>query len=98
MKSPDAIFGQYDLHNTALGYFRMIRTDRWKYVRHVHANFMDELYDLEQDPGENRNLMTRKGPRAGSIAAAEFQQLRNRLAQWMESIDDPLVPKDVAEK
>lgn len=91
IKPPDAIFGQYDCHNIQLCYLRMIRTKRWKYIRHFHTNFMHELYDLKNDPEESRNLMTRKGPRPKSIEPATFQQLNDRLAEWMRSIDDPLL-------
>jgi uncharacterized sulfatase len=31
---PTEIFGQYDLHNGGLAFMRMIRTERWKLVRH----------------------------------------------------------------
>lgn len=82
---------QYDLHNTDLAYLRMVRTRRWKYVRHFHANFMDELYDLEKDPGETRNLMTRKGPRRGTISPEEFARLNEMLDSWIKSIEDPLL-------
>jgi uncharacterized sulfatase len=91
VEPPEAIFGQYNLHNTALAYLRMVRTKRWKYVRHFHTNFMDELYSLEKDPDENDNLITRRGPRPDAITAEEFAGLKNRLANWMKSIDDPLV-------
>ena len=33
----------------------MIRISQWKLVRHHHANFLDELYNLEEDPGETGN-------------------------------------------
>ena len=88
---PDAIFGQYDLHNEAIGYLRMIRTKRWKYIRHFHTNFMHELYDLKKDPEENCNLMEREGPEPGSIDPWTFKQLNGRLIEWMRSIDDPLL-------
>ena len=35
---------------------RMIRTDRYKYTRYAEGDG-EELYDLEQDPGEKRNLI-----------------------------------------
>jgi arylsulfatase A-like enzyme len=88
---PDAIFGQYDCHNIQLSYLRMIRTKKWKYIQHFHTNFMNELYDLENDPEESRNLMTRKGPRKGSIKPATFMEMKDRLREWMQSIDDPLL-------
>ena len=81
----DAIFGQYDLHNSGLAFMRMIRTAKWKLVRHYLANFLDEFYDLESDPGETTNLYRRR----------EYEEIRNRLQrrlfQWQRSIDDPLL-------
>jgi hypothetical protein len=46
---------------------------------------------MEKDPGETRNLMTRKGPRRGTISAKEFAQLTSILDEWMKSVDDPLL-------
>jgi arylsulfatase A-like enzyme len=67
---------------------RMIRTKKYKYVRHFKANFMDELYDLEADPGEQRNLLRRRSPpRVRKIAAG----LQEQLTEWQKSIDDPLL-------
>ncbi len=81
----DAVFCQYDLHNSGLAYMRSIRTPRWNLVRHHFANMMDELYDLENDPDETTNLYRDK----------RFQevrdQLQERLTQWQRSIDDPLL-------
>ena len=81
----DAIFGQYDLHNSGLAFMRMIRTAKWKLVRHYLANFLDEFYDLESDPGGTTNLYRRR----------EYEEIRNRLQrrlfQWQRSIDDPLL-------
>jgi uncharacterized sulfatase len=81
----DAIFGQYDVHNSGLAYMRMIRTNEWKLVRHHHSMFMDELYNLREDPGETKN-------RYGSAAhRAVRDQLQKRLTEWQESINDPLL-------
>lgn len=83
----DAVFGQYDLHNNGLAYLRMIRTGDWKLVRHHHANFLDELYDLKNDPGETRNLY------ATPAHAGVRADLQQRLTDWQRSIDDPLVSR-----
>jgi uncharacterized sulfatase len=81
----DAVFAQYDLHNGGLAYMRMIRTDEWKLVRHHHANQMDELYNLKDDPGETRNLYS-------SLEHRKIrEQLQERLTAWMRSIDDPIL-------
>jgi uncharacterized sulfatase len=81
----DALFGQYDLHNSGLAYMRMIRTDRWKLVRHHFAGMLDELYDLSADSGENKNLYN--APPARSTR----DELQARLTAWMKSIDDPIL-------
>jgi uncharacterized sulfatase len=81
----DAVYGQYDLHNSGLAYLRMIRTSKWKLVRHHHANFLDELYNLEDDPGESRNLY------GAAKHAAVRAQLQQRLTAWQKSIADPLL-------
>lgn len=85
-------FGQYDLHNSGLAYMRMIRTDEWKYVRHFHANLMDELYNLKSDPGETRNLLIGAGRRAKAPnIAKKVEQLDVRLEEWMKRVNDPVL-------
>jgi arylsulfatase A-like enzyme len=86
----DTLFGQYDLHNSGLAYMRMIRTSKWKLVRHHHANFLDELYNLENDPNETRNLYN------AAQHAAVREQLQQRLTAWQKSIDDPLLREQQA--
>ena len=81
----DTLFGQYDLHNEGLAFMRMIRTDQWKLVRHHFANNLDELYNLEADPGETRNLYRDENYRPVR------DSLQTRLSDWQESIDDPLL-------
>jgi arylsulfatase A-like enzyme len=91
-------FGQYDLHNSGLAYMRMIRTDDWKYVRHFHANMMDELYDLKNDPDESRNLLQGagrgKGPGANPKAGKQGKAAKNDKAN---ATDSPKVTEVVTE-
>lgn len=99
-------FGQYDLHNGGLAYMRMIRTEDWKYVRHFHANLMDELYDLKADPGETRNLLQGAGKKnegakggkgKGAKAAKEpkvaeiVAELDAKLLEAMKRVNDPVL-------
>jgi arylsulfatase A-like enzyme len=60
---------------------RMVRTARWKYVRYL--GYGEELYDLDADPGELRNL-------AGEASArAERARLARELDEWIRRTEDP---------
>ncbi|MBI3878380.1 MAG: sulfatase-like hydrolase/transferase [Verrucomicrobia bacterium] len=81
----DTIYGQFDLHNQGLAYMRMIRTGKWKLVRHNYTNGLDELYDLENDPDERKNLYA--NPQHETVRA----ELQAKLTEWQRSIDDPVL-------
>ncbi len=61
---------------TKLGY-QAIRTEAWKYIHYVDIPNADELYDLNRDPYELRNL-------AGSAGhAAELGKLKEELKRQL---------------
>ena len=67
---------------------RAIRTDRWKYIHYPHGDgkpdrHLAELYDLQQDPGETRNLIMRDEHRE------LVGNLRAELSQLMTAADLP---------
>jgi len=64
-----------------------VRRGRWKLVRTPYLG-VEELYDLERDPGERDNLL----PDPGDEAALALPELRAALSQWMASAD-PLPSK-----
>jgi N-acetylglucosamine-6-sulfatase len=37
--------------------WQAVRTDRWKYIHYTTLDGMDELYDLQTDPDEWKNLI-----------------------------------------
>ena len=80
----DSMFGQYDMKHPEGALMRMLRTNRWKLIRHFQEGLSDELYDLETDPDENRNLIGQE-----SIAPV-YRNLKNQLLERMKSISDPL--------
>jgi arylsulfatase A-like enzyme len=64
------------------GPVRMIRTERWKYV-HRHPHGPHELFDLEDDPGERRNLIADAGHEQ------RIAELRARLEEWFARYVNP---------
>lgn len=56
--------------------YRAIRTARWKYIRYLDLDGMDELYDLRDDPYEMRNL----------IGDAEHASIIRDLGQQLDQL------------
>lgn len=75
-------FAEY--HGDELGLYsqRMVRTESYKFV--FNAPDVNELYDLEADPHELRNLIDHPG------FAAERRRLEGLLLDRMRETDDPL--------
>ncbi|RQG92948.1 DUF4976 domain-containing protein [Natrarchaeobius halalkaliphilus] len=78
---PDSVFAQY--HGDEFGLYsqRMVRTTRYKYV--YNGPDVDELYDLEADPGELQNLIDHPD------YEAVRHGMRERLIEWMDDTNDP---------
>ena len=77
----DMVFGEYYGKQSWRVPIRMVRTSQWKYVRYLE--YGEELYDLEADPGELRNLAGE--PRA----AAERARLARAMDEWIRRTADP---------
>ncbi|HTU99541.1 MAG TPA: sulfatase-like hydrolase/transferase [Luteitalea sp.] len=81
----DAVFGQYDIHHYAIAHLRMVRTEQWKLVRSYGTTTKDQLFDLQTDPGERKNLWNAPEQRD------RRRELERRLRAWMATYDDPLL-------
>lgn len=66
-----AVFSEYHAAGAVSGAF-MLRRGRWKYIHYV--GFTPELFDLEKDPEETRNLAA--DPECATILADLDRQLR----------------------
>ena len=56
--------------------YKAVRNGRWKYIHYLELDGMDELYDLEADPYEMKNLIDQPG---AAQALAEMKQEMARL-------------------
>lgn len=59
--------------------YRAVRGDRWKYIHYLEQPNADELYDLESDPYELKNLI------AAPEAAAPLETMRTELEKLLAS-------------
>jgi len=62
--------------------YRMLRTDRYKYVLYAKGKNREQLFDMKEDRGEMRNLAA--DPKYGEIMAEH----RAKLANWCRRTED----------
>jgi N-acetylglucosamine-6-sulfatase len=56
--------------------YQAARNGRWKYIRYLELEGMDELYDLKADPYEMKNLINQPGAaRAREEIKTELERL-----------------------
>ncbi|TVR52376.1 MAG: DUF4976 domain-containing protein [Spirochaetaceae bacterium] len=77
------IYSQYFGTESGMYSSRMLRDERWKFV--WNPLDVDELYELENDPGEISNLID-VPDHADRISA-----MKRRLADWMQTVGDKLL-------
>ena len=67
----------------------MVRTREWKYMCSdtLHADCVDALYNLKEDPAELHNLIGHNP--SASRYKEQVQAMRDRLVNWLEHIHDP---------
>jgi arylsulfatase A-like enzyme len=86
-KGHDFVISQNDLapdYGVSGGvYGRMLREERFKYARYSTGDDREQLFDLDNDPGELRNLAYETDFAAGR------QRCRNQLDTWMQETNDP---------
>jgi N-acetylglucosamine-6-sulfatase len=57
--------------------YKAVRTDRYKYIHYLELEGMDELYDLDADPYETRNIIDE--PENESILKSLQKELERQL-------------------
>jgi len=74
-----------DYANVFIGELRMWRTDRWKLVRDFRNPYLDELYDLVNDPGETNNEID--NPKHRKVV----NELHKKIMNEMRESNDPIL-------
>jgi N-acetylglucosamine-6-sulfatase len=58
--------------------YKAVRTQRWKYIHYVELKGMDELYDLQTDPFEMKNLVHHPG------AAKALNEMKREMERLLK--------------
>lgn len=66
------------------GEARMVRTARYKYIVFAQGDNREQFFDMEQDPGELKNLI------ADPALATEIARHRSLLTQWRKETQDEI--------
>jgi arylsulfatase A-like enzyme len=74
LDNPDASVREYAYSQARTGY--AVRTPRWRYIEWNAGKAGTQLFDMEQDPKETRNLA------ADPAHAATVSELRQKLADY----------------
>jgi len=100
---PDSVYAEH--HGEVWGYSsqRMVKTDQWKYVMNAHD--LDELYNLQQDPWEMKNVINEDS------FLPVLMEMKARMIGWNDATNDmfkwpwvrynfpnPILPEDVSSK
>ena len=64
---------------------RMLRSNRYKYIIYSEGNLREQLFDMDNDPGEMINLV------GNPEYKAVLTEHRTRLADWRKKKNDPFV-------
>ena len=79
------LYAEYSQRHYAQPRMRAYRTPEWKLVRYFGAPDRDEMYHLQNDPGETKNL-------AGDANAKSARAwLEQKIQDNMEAVNDPLL-------
>ncbi|MBN2296117.1 MAG: sulfatase-like hydrolase/transferase [Pirellulales bacterium] len=81
------LYAEYSMINYAVATMRCYRTPRYKLIRDFFNPQRDELYDLQSDPAETKNLIRDTDPAIKAVIA----DLNAKILAKMRANGDPLL-------
>ena len=70
----------------------MLRVGKYKYIRYIYKDYIEELYDLDKDPEELVNLAVRQENRVllHKLRAQLIEEFDKKGAIFLELLPEPL--------
>ena len=70
----------------------MLRAGRYKYVRYIYKDYIEELYDLDNDPEELVNLAVKQENREllHQMRAQLIREFQKKGAIFLDLLPDPI--------
>ncbi len=85
VKWDNDLYAEYSMHHGSKTHMRAWRTPKWKYMTDLANPGREELYDLNTDPGETKNLAASTRPEHVQIKQRLGQLIRKRMTE----LNDP---------
>ena len=82
----NSYYAEYSTHHQSQTHMRMITVDGWKLVRDFKNPDRDELYHLDEDPGESRNLIHSNALQVTRVIRELHGQLVGRMKQHGDEV------------
>jgi arylsulfatase A-like enzyme len=70
----------------------MVRQGKYKYIRYIYKDYLDELYDIEADPEELSNLAVRPEYHKTKLEmrALLTKELKKKDTQFISLLPEPI--------
>lgn len=87
-------WSKFNTHKTGIKAWLMVRQGKYKYIRYIYKDYLDELYDLEADPEELHNLAVRSEYNETKLEmrALLSKELKQNGVQFLPLLPDPIQP------
>ncbi len=77
---------------TGIRPWMMLHTGKYKYIRHIYKDYIEELYDLESDPEELVNLAVKAEYKdlLGELRSQLLEEFKAKNCQFLDLLPEPL--------
>lgn len=85
-------WSEFIVHKTKIKAWMMLQTGKYKYVRYIYKDYIEELYDLENDPEELTNLAVKveQKPLLRKFRKQLLKEFKKKNCQFLDLLPEPI--------